>query len=72
MYPWHNLPDSSTEIEEEGIDSVIMLHRKKKPLLKKGGDSLWIQFKQNSSYLKSPVFIGMDSKQVELENCRFS
>ena len=33
------------------------LRKKKNPLIKKSGDSIWTQIKQNASYLKSPIFI---------------
>ena len=58
VYPWHNLPNTYEEIEAVGIDSMVSLLKKKKPLIRKDGDSLLTQFKQNSSYLKSPVFLG--------------
>ena len=61
VYPWHNLPNTYEEIEIVGIDSMVSLHKKKKSLIRKDGDSLLTQFKQNSSYLKSPVFLGADS-----------
>ena len=61
VYPWHNLPNTYEEIEVVGIDSMVTLRKKKKPLIRKDGDSLLTQFKQNSSYLKSPVFLGADS-----------
>ena len=46
-----------SEIEEEGIDSFLDLKKKNFPLIKKSGDSIWAQIKQNASYLKSPIFI---------------
>ena len=52
VYPWHNLPNTYEEIEAVGIDSMVSLRKKKKPLIRKDGDSLVTQFKQNSSYLK--------------------
>jgi len=61
VYPWHNLPNTYEEIEIVGIESMVSLLKKKERLIRKDGDSLLTQFKQNSSYLKSPVFLGPDS-----------
>ena len=67
VYPWHNLPNSYEEMESIGIDSMLSLMKKKKPLIRKDADSLLTQLKQNSSYLKSPVFLGLISHEfIEL------
>ena len=67
VYPWHNLPNSYEEMESIGIDSMLSLIKKKQPLIRKDADSLLTQLKLNSSYLKSPVFLGLISHEfVEL------
>ena len=54
-------------MESIGIDSMLGLMKKKKPLIRKDADSLLTQLKQNSSYLKSPVFLGLISHEfIEL------
>ena len=71
VYPWHNLPNTSEQIQSIGIDSMLSLIKKKKPLVRKDGDSLVKQFKQNSSYLKSPVFLGSISQTIIDSNLLF-